>query len=287
MSRVERILHYTKLEAEAGAPPPPTSMLLVQSQRQSPPPSRVSVAVDSGDDASWPRSGTIVFDAVTMRYKSTHEPVLRSVSFTLKSGEKVGIVGRTGAGKSSLILALFRIVELESGRIVIDGRNTADVSLQQLRRALSIVPQSPVLFSGTFRSNLAADSMDGGASGVSDSVMWAVLGKVGLDTYVRGLSGGLDAVIEEKGQNLSVGQRQLVCLARALLKESKILVMDEASSSCDPDTDLMIQVFVCVCVYVRCVVCAWPYLAVGVRHGCVDSGVRVLATVVCQCCDGW
>lgn len=188
-----------------------------------------------------------------MRYRTTHDPVLRDVTLDVPPGTKVGIVGRTGAGKSSLILALFRIVNIEAGSIVIGGVDIATLPLARLRSRLAIVPQSPVLFSGTIRSNLCVgEASETGVPGVSpvpnsaytahsDAQLWAALAKVGIEPYVRGLALGLDAPVEEKGQNLSVGQRQLLCLARALLKDCRVLVMDEASSSCDPDTDLLIQ----------------------------------------------
>lgn len=237
MSRVERVLHYSQLPSEAplfSSTVPHDGLHTGQDDREADKRGLIDV------HASWPSSGRVDFRDVVMRYRSNLEPVLKGVSFTAMSGEKIGIVGRTGAGKSSIMLCLFRIEEIESGSIVVDGVDVGKMGLRRLRRAISIIPQNPVLFSGTFRSNLVPEVEDDGVV-VEDERLWRVLGQVGLRQYVESLPLGLDAPIDEKGQNLSAGQRQLVCLGRALLRDSKVLVMDEATASCDPETDNLIQ----------------------------------------------
>lgn len=183
----------------------------------------------------WPNTGGVVIEEFDLRYREGLPLVLKQINCDVKPGEKIGIVGRTGAGKSSLTLALFRILERAGGRILIDGIDIATIGLQDLRSRLTIIPQDPVLFSGSVRSNLDPFNKH------NDEELWKALEVSHLKSFVSGLSDGLQHKITEGGENLSVGQRQLVCLARALLRKSKLLVLDEATAAVDLETDELIQ----------------------------------------------
>ncbi|KAF9562072.1 multidrug resistance-associated ABC transporter [Agrocybe pediades] len=217
MNAVERVLHYSELPPESGKVDP----------------------VDPPE--SWPEDGAVTFDRVSMAYRENLPTVLKGISFQISAREKVGVVGRTGSGKSSLIQALLRMVELQEGRIDIDGLDISGVPLETLRRRIAFVPQDSTLFLGTLRDNLDPQSLRTDAELISIIQRCGLLPKEGTVDAAAEAKFSLDSTVGDEGSNYSAGEKQLLALCRALVKNSRIIILDEATSSVDAETDTKLQ----------------------------------------------
>lgn len=233
MTGVERLDHYLRMPLEAGALLPRTTKFPTLHPKYS-----ESELIPSVIEA---RRAEVRFENLHFRYASDGPLILKNIDFSVRAGERLGIVGRTGSGKSSLVQALYHLYPIEEGKIWIAGKTPRvdsskpvsmhEIDLETYRRSIALIAQEPTVFRGTLRENLSL------GQSCSDDDLWAVLERVSLRSWVETQNGGLDMRIEERGRNLSLGERQLLCMARCLLQNSPVVVLDEATSAIDPQSE--------------------------------------------------
>ena len=219
MISIERCINYTKIIQEKSG--------------------EIKTIDNALKKSNWPKEGKITFENYTMRYRPNLSPSLNNINLEIKSNEKIGIVGRTGSGKSSLFLSLFRIIESEKGKILIDNIDISKIGLKLLRKKLTIVPQDPILFKGNLKNNLDPQNI------FSNEEILKKINEVGLFKIMkengRNINKGINMKIKENGNNLSLGEKQLICFIRALLRNNQIILLDEATASVDQKTENLIQ----------------------------------------------